>query len=142
MISLEMARALHVAGLVWTPRRHDFFSVDSPALRDDTFVLSDVMTYIEQRSGQMLITFHGALEWALDYVLVEEAYWRLTESQVREQVQRRLRQHGPEFTLSLEYSLDGYRCIIQRDESEPMAWDALTASDAYGRALLHLLAET
>ncbi|MCB0076622.1 MAG: hypothetical protein KDD73_04295 [Anaerolineales bacterium] len=141
MVSLELSRALRDAGLEWTPRQYDFFAVDSPALRDNVFVLSDVMSTVERRNGRLLITFHGALEWALDYVLVEEAIWRPTEAQVRELVERRLRMMDAHGALLLRYTIDGYDCVIYSRGEEQFATQALSAADAYGQVLNYLLGE-
>ncbi len=137
MVSFAQARALKAAGLEWVPKIYDFFAVPDREMDDQRFVMSQMMCYVERRSGELLITFHGALEWALDYVVLGEVLWLPTEAQVREEVERRLITE-PRPTITLSSTLDGYRCEIQHAGSN-LAFEAFGAADAYGQALLYLL---
>ena len=73
------------------------------------------------------ITFNGAVEWSLDYILTQDVIWLPTESQLRELLADR-------FT-GLERLDDGYRVSIA-DESGDRHFDGPTAAEAYGWAVL------
>ena len=75
MISLEVARKLKDAGLVWRPKHHDFFGIPDRGMDDAVFVLSDVQVTIERIQGYEVVAFHGASEWALDSLIASEAIW-------------------------------------------------------------------
>ncbi|MDQ4075484.1 MAG: hypothetical protein M3220_04470 [Chloroflexota bacterium] len=137
MISLGIARQLKEAGIEWSPQVNDFFAVPDRGMDERVFVISDIMTYVEKRRGQLLITFHGALEWALDYVVLHEAIWLLSEAQVRTELEHRLVTQ-PRPTVTLSSTRDGYRCEIQY-EGRNLAFEAFGAADAYGHALLYIL---
>lgn len=139
MISISMAQRLKAAGLQWEPTPNDYFAVPGHGMDERVFVISDIMTYVERRRGQLLITFHGALEWALDYVMLEDATWLMTEAQVRTEVERRLRSQ-PQPLLTLTSTRSGYRCELQW-ASQHHAFESFGAADAYGEALLYLLAQ-
>ena len=83
MLSLTVAQQLKAAGLKWTPKLHDFFAVPNRGLDERVFVIGDVLTYVEVVRGQLSVTFHGAVEWALDYVAVEEIVWLLRAPEIR-----------------------------------------------------------
>ncbi|MCB0028074.1 MAG: hypothetical protein KDE28_09225, partial [Anaerolineales bacterium] len=84
MIALELATQLKEAGLEWQPALHDFFSVPFPDLEHRVFVLSDMTINQEVLRGWPALTFSGAMEWALDYVLTMEVVWLPTEAQLRQ----------------------------------------------------------
>ena len=134
-ISPTLAKQLKQAGLKWKPTLHDFFMVPDTALEDRVFVIADMMAQYEVLRGDPAITFNGAVEWALDYVLMYDAIWMLTEAQVRTRLQRKL---GPNARFLLRLTDTGYMCEIILSE-EPLIFSAPTAADAYGRALLALL---
>ena len=75
MLSITLAEQLKEAGLFWTPALHDFFILPERDLDEQLFVISDMMVDVEKLRNQHLITFNGAPEWAMDYVLVSEALW-------------------------------------------------------------------
>lgn len=137
MLPISRAQALKDAGLAWQPALHDFFALPHRGMDEQLFVLSDVMSYVELVQGQWAITFHGAVEWALDYVMLEEILWLPTESQLRDLLEQRLTDESPP-ALRLTSTLDGYQCEI-RLQGEFLPFEAFGASDAYALALLHLL---
>jgi hypothetical protein len=137
MLSLELAQKLKVAGLVWQPTLHDFFTIPDGDFDRRLFVLEDMLSTVEFRNGQMVLTFQGVVEWALDYVYLTEALWIPTESQLREQLESRLRVELPPY-LMLVSTPDGYRCDIRVNGSW-QGHEAFSASDAYAMALLTLL---
>ena len=137
MLSLELAKQLKAAGLAWQPALHDFFTIPDGDFDRRLFVLEDMLSTVEFRNGQMILTFQGVVEWALDFVYLTEALWIPTESQLREQLESRLRTETPPY-LMLVSTPDGYRCDI-RVNGEWQAFEAFSANDAYGLALLALL---
>lgn len=137
MLSLAVAQELKAAGLPWTPTAHDFFGIPNRGMDERLFVISDVMTYIETIRGQPAVTFHGAVEWALDYVMLSEVIWIPREEQLREMVEVWLRAEAPP-ALTLTSTRDGYRCEI-RQWGETVPFEAFGAGEAYARALIYLL---
>lgn len=84
MLSLELARALREAGLVWEPRPGDAFAVPDRDLDDQVFVLSDmVVQTLHPPDGPPVLAFNGTTEWALDSLEAHEAVWLPREDQLR-----------------------------------------------------------
>lgn len=137
MITTALATALKEAGLEWIPALHDFFVVPLPTLDDRIFVIGDMLSYVERVQGVPALTFHGALEWALDYVVLTDVVWKPTEAQLREQVEMRLLA-GDGGALRLIVTPQGYRCELGW-QGEEHHFEAFGAADAYGKALLFLL---
>lgn len=134
MIPITLAQQLKAAGLVWRTNNYDFFAIPDRGLDDRVFVLADMMAYTELVQGWPVVAFQGTAEWALDYILTSEVVWVPTEEQLREALAAQL----PAGHLSLTHLADGYRCEIAPD-GRPLPFDAPTAGEAYGRALLHVL---
>jgi hypothetical protein len=134
MIDLELAGQLRDAGLAWRPAERDTFALPGRDMDDQVFVVSPLPALIQRVNGYPVVAFQASAEWALDYVLLAEALWLPSESQLREAVEDRL----PAVTsLSLDRTATGYNCAvggpIQRQFS------GASAEMAYGRALLFLL---
>lgn len=140
MLSITLAEQLKDVGLVWTPTLHDFFILPGRDLDDQVFVISDMMVDVERLRNQHLITFNGAPEWAMDYVLVGDALWMPTETQLRDILEQLLLNEPPP-TVRLTSTPDGYRCEIHW-HGESRAFEAFGASEAYGQALLFVLDES
>ncbi|MFP4322407.1 MAG: pilus assembly protein CpaE [Anaerolineales bacterium] len=139
MLSLDTAKRLKDAGLTWTPAEHDFFYVPIEGLDERVFVISDMSIMIEQMSGVEAVTFNGTAEWALDYLLLAEAVWVPTESQLRAELEKRLVVRAEvQPLLSLLTTADGYVCEIRMGE-QLMRFEAFGANEAYGAALLHVM---
>ncbi len=137
MISLSMARKLKDAGLTWIPALNDFFAIPDRDLDDHVFVISDMHAYVEIRNNLPVVTFHGVVEWALDYLLTAEVVWLPREDQLRMALMQRLvAEKQP--ALRLSNHMDGNVCEIIF-KGEPLSFDAQEASEAYGEALLHVL---
>ena len=83
MISSELALRLKRAGLEWRPAERDFFMMPEHNLDEQIFVVSALPALVQNFHSEMSITFHGSIEWALDYVLLSEAVWLPTETQMR-----------------------------------------------------------
>ncbi|MGB1251842.1 MAG: hypothetical protein ACPG8W_14580 [Candidatus Promineifilaceae bacterium] len=109
--------------------------VPETALDDRVFVIADMMAQYEILRGDPAITFNGAVEWALDYVLTYDAIWMLTEGQTRTKLQQALGENA-QFILRLTQT--HYECELALSEA-PLVFSAATAADAYGQALLALL---
>ena len=137
MISIDLARQLKILGLNWTPTKYDFFAIPDRDMDDFIFVVNDISAIIQNVHGQLSVTFHGVVEWALDYILVADLIWLPTESQLRQTLEQHLIGQ-PEPNLVLINTADGYRCEIQFG-GEFLAFEAFGASDAYGLALLYML---
>ena len=142
MISIPLALELKAAGLAWTPRLHDFFAIPDRSLDDRLFVIGDILVTIERLRGEQLISFDGASEWALDYVLTGEAVWMPSEEQLREMVEERLAIMAQP-ALCLNTMPDGYRVALSwldaDSKVQTLEFEAFGASDAYARALLFIL---
>ncbi len=83
MISLPLAKQLKEAGLAWTPARNDFFAIPDRGMDDRIFVITDMFVDAEVLYGQPIVTFHGAAEWALDYMMIADIIWLPTEAHLR-----------------------------------------------------------
>ncbi len=137
MISLSLAKQLNEAGLVWVADRHDFFTIPGRGMDNQVFVLSDMMARLEILQGWPVVAFHGAAEWALDYIYTADVIWLPTESQLRSTLAEQLN-GAASGTFSLILDGDSYVCrIAQADDT--LAFSGLTAEEAYGEALLHVL---
>lgn len=137
MLSLNLAIKLKQAGLSWKPELHDFFAIPQPDLEDRLFVLSDMTIEVEPIFGWQAITFNGAVEWSLDYIMTAEVVWMPTESQLRDLLQEHLlAEEQP--AVQLFSSISGYHCQITYD-GIVHDFEAPTASDAYGHALLFII---
>jgi hypothetical protein len=132
VISVELAQRLQAAGLQWEPRLHDFFMIPDTHFSDRKFVITDVQAELALYRGTPMVTFHGALEWALDHVQQQDVVWLPTETQLREALADRV----DNFTL--ERNPAGYTCtLVLADQT--LAYTAESGGDAYAEALLFLL---
>lgn len=137
MLSLTTAKALHDAGLAWTPAELDFFAIPLPGFEDQVFAISNMTVLTEPIREQLALTFHGVAEWTLDHVWAGEVVWLPREDQLRDLLEERLvGQPGGELRLCTVRL--GYRCEV-RLRGQDLAFEAFDASEAYADALLHLL---
>lgn len=137
MISLTLAQELGDAGLVWAADRHDFFAIPGRGMDDQVFVLSDMMARLEILQGWPVVAFHGAAEWALDYIYTADVVWLPTESQLRSNLAAQL--NGTENGgFSLIRDGESYVCRLDHNV-DALAFSGRTAEEAYGEALLYLL---
>lgn len=128
---LPQAIALKQAGLIWNPALHDFFTIADIGLDDRVFVLTDMMAQNEVLKGTNAITFNGAVEWALDFVLVSEAVWVPTEAQLRAQLQEMSQRFELKITETTELTV--------YTAEEPRVFQADSVPSVYAKALLALL---
>jgi hypothetical protein len=136
MVSPQLAQQLKAAGLIWRPAERDAFALLDRGMDGQVFVLSQAAVMVQLLNGQPTIIFHGSVEWALDSVQLAEAIWLPSETQVREELERRL--DADALSIRLQRLPTRYHCSITFDGSG-LLFAAPTASDAYGQALLHLL---
>lgn len=130
MISIGLATRLRKAGLRWEPAVHDRFAIPDRDLDGRVFSLNDMSTEIRTFANQSAITFNGAVEWSLDWILRDEVVWLPTEEQLRDLL-------GDRF-LGLEREGEGYVCRVEM-RGDPARFSGASAADAYGEALLALL---
>lgn len=131
MLSVELAKKLHDAGLTWEPRRFDYFHIPDRNLDDERFIIADLSIDVQRlATGIAAITFNGAVEWSLDYILTQDVIWLPSEDQLRTML-------GSRF-VGLDRTDDGLRVSITID-GDAEAFDADTAENAYGSALLAVL---
>jgi hypothetical protein len=137
MLSLATAKNLKAAGLSWEPVLHDLFVVPDRGFDDKVFVISDVFANVEWLRGYLSVTFQGSVEWALDYVMVAELVWLPSETQLRQELQKRLAAERQP-ALQLTSTPDGCACEIQLGDQR-LRFEASDGSQAYAAALLHVL---
>ena len=135
MISSELAVRLKRAGLEWRPAERDFFMMPEHNLDEQIFVVSALPALVQNFHSEMSITFHGSIEWALDYVLLSEAVWLPTETQMRVLLADTI---GIDAPLRLDRTAAGYRVRIAFGP-DLVDFDAADAEAAYALALLRVL---
>ena len=131
MISVALAKELAGAGLVWVPAQGDRFVIDRVALRDQTWVLSDMVVELHDHPAGQILGFNGTTEWALDAVDADQALWLPAEDQLRSRL-------GPAFRALERLDPTTFRVLLVVD-GEPLTFEAPDPATAYGRALLHTL---
>jgi hypothetical protein len=137
MITLQMALALKEAGLQWIPAQLDTFGIPDRNLDDRTFVISDMLVTSELLGGMPIVSFQGATEWALDYIVTSETVWIPSERQLRQRLEAALLDGGrPELRLST--GLNGCRleCVYR---SRSIVLEGTDLEELYARALLQIL---
>lgn len=137
MLSLTTAKALHEAGLAWTPADLDFFAIPLPGFEDQVFAISNMTVLAEPIRQNLALTFHGVAEWTLDHIWAGEAIWLPREDQLRDLLEDRL-SGQPGGGLCLCAVSLGYRCEL-RQQGQTLAFEEFEASEAYAAALIHLL---
>jgi hypothetical protein len=132
MLSHDLARDLHAAGLPWSPANGDQFLVPDRDLDDTVFVLSDmVIEQVRLPDGTAVLAFNGTTEWALDALEATEAIWVPREEQLRELLGMAFEGLQPLPPPSGGYAVhaDGQRYVD------------VSAANAYARALIGILAQ-
>jgi hypothetical protein len=132
MISVDLARRLSSAGVMWQPEPGDRFTIDEPDLLGDLFWVSDLTIELHHYQDQSVLGFNGTTEWALDSIAQDEVVWLPHEAQLRELL-------GPAFRR-LEPAGDGWAVEAVAADGRAIREIDLDAERAYARALLALLA--
>ena len=96
-----------------------------------------MMIDIQQLFGRQIITFNGAVELSLDYIMITEAVWMPRESQLRE-ILVTLLQGVTNPLLKLCARPDSTICQINY-QGRAQSFEAQNDSDAYGKALRYVL---
>lgn len=84
MIPVSLARALHDAGVQWTPASGDAFAVVDRDMDEDVFHLADMTVEVRRLPSGPVIGFNGTTEWALDSIEASQTVWLPHENQLRE----------------------------------------------------------
>jgi len=135
VISAERAQQLKASGLDWQPAERDLFIMPDHNLEGQIFVVSALPALVQTFGGQRTITFHGSIEWALDYVVLSEAVWLPTETQLRDLLSTAI---GPEAPLRLERLANGYRLLVGIG-ADLFEFESLSAEECYAQALVRAL---
>ena len=133
MISIDLARALREAGVVWHPRTGDRFAILQPEMAGEVFTISDMMIEAHEFSTGTVLGFNGTTEWALDSVSQEDAIWLPHEDQLRAMLGAAFR------SLSVR---DPDRFVVRTrppGADEDLEFEAESAADAYALAVLQLV---
>ena len=83
MISVDLARQLSSAGVMWQPEPGDRFTIVEPDLLGDLFWISELTIELHHYQDQSVLGFNGTTEWALDSVPLDIALWLPREDQLR-----------------------------------------------------------
>ncbi|GAB3708552.1 pilus assembly protein CpaE [Mariniluteicoccus flavus] len=134
MLTLDLARRLAAAGVLWEPRPGDRFAIDVEALADDIYWISDLTIELHHYADKSVLGFNGTTEWALDSIELDQTVWLPREDQLRELLGDRLRSvhHEPaadEGTVWRVVTSDGQQERTTQDDD---------LECAYARALLDL----
>jgi hypothetical protein len=139
MIDLETASQLKTAGLDWRPEILDYFGIPDRHMDERIFVISDMLVTVELLQGLQIVSFQGASEWALDYLVTTDAIWIPREDQLRKALEAALLESGrPEFRM--RGGLAGYQCDLVFKE-QTLSFQGDDASHVYAQALLHILSD-
>jgi hypothetical protein len=90
VITVQLARDLLAAGVLWEPEAGDRFVIDAELLTEEIFWISDLTVEVHHYGGQSVLGFNGTTEWALDSVTLDQALWLPREDQLRELLGNRL----------------------------------------------------
>ncbi|MFB2556297.1 pilus assembly protein CpaE [Herbiconiux liangxiaofengii] len=134
MISIVLARALRTAGLRWHPRSGDGFVIESVEAGDEVYTVSEMTAEVHEHPGGTLIGFNGTTEWALDSVDLGDTLWLPREEQLRE-----LLRDGFVSLVAERLDDEVLYLVTAIIRGEPRTFEALSAADAYGEAVLDLI---
>lgn len=132
MISDDLARRLREAGLLWHPTPGDRFRIEAELLKGSLFTLSDMTIEAHEFDSGTVLGFNGTTEWALDSVALDDALWLPREDQLRTLL-------GGTFR-SLSVDDRGYHVHVVQPDGVARTFTAQAAPEAYGLALLELVA--
>lgn len=130
VISVDLARRLLSAGLIWEPRPGDRFVVPDRDMDDDVFVVSNMTVDVHDFPDGRVIGFNGTTEWALDSLELTEVLWLPSETRLREELGERF--------VALQRADDRWLVRIVHD-GEPVEFTDTDTESAYAKALLSVL---
>ena len=128
MLDLSLAQQLRAAGLTWEPQPGDRFVLPLPDMKDEVFILSNVIADVHRFEGGSVIGFNGTTEWALDSVEQDDVVWLPREEQLRDLL-------GAAF-VRLEQVTGGYAVTATAGDGEDRRFLDIDAERAYARAVL------
>ena len=128
MLTIELARRLTDAGLVWQPTSGDRFVVPVQGMEQDVFVISEITVDVHHFATGDVIGFNGTTEWALDSVEQDKVVWLPREDQLRDML-------GEAF-VSLETLEGGYAVSVLGRAGAVERHADIDAERAYARAVL------
>ncbi|MFF2620613.1 hypothetical protein [Oerskovia jenensis] len=136
MISWDLALALREAGVRWHPESGDRFRLLATGPTGDLFTVSDMTIEPHEFDTGVILGFNGTTEWALDSVALEDALWHPLEPQLRALLGGTFRwlqrfvedDDAPAYLVEIELA------------GRKVTFRAHDPADAYGEALLHLVA--
>ncbi len=131
MLTVDTARAIAAAGIIWEPRPGDAFSIATDELAGEVFWISELTIEVHHYQDQTLLGFNGTTEWALDSVPLELAVWLPREDQLRDLLGDRL--------VSLTREPGGWTVTVE-SEGRRTTHPAAAAAEAYAAALLSIAA--
>jgi hypothetical protein len=131
MLTIELARRLSDAGLVWEPTSGDRFVVPVRGMEEEVFVISEITVDVHHFKTGDVIGFNGTTEWALDSVERDKVVWLPREDQLRELL-------GESF-VALEQLDGGYAVSVRLQDGAEQRHADIDAERAYARALLAVL---
>jgi hypothetical protein len=134
MISIELARALRTAGLRWHPASGDGFVIETAGAGGEVYTVSEMTVEVHEHPGGSLIGFNGTTEWALDSVDLGDTLWLPREDQLRE-----LLRDGFVSLVTERVEGDALYLVTAVVRGERRTYEALSAADAYGEAVLDLI---
>lgn len=135
MVSVATAERLAQAGVTWTPKEGDRFSVRVPDLEGEVFTLANMVVEARHYATGTLLAFNGTTEWALDSLPASEALWLPREDQLR-------RLLGNTFRSLARSSWGGYAVLVEIPGQPERAFTDDDPAEAYAAALLALIAAT
>ena len=130
MISVELARDLLAAGVLWVPTAGDRFVIDAELLTGEVFWISDLTVEVRSYGGRSVLGFNGTTEWALDSVTLDQALWLPREDQLRELVGDRL--------SAVVRTREGWRVEYATGPGDLHSVEDADLECAYARAVLAL----
>ena len=131
MLTIDLARRLADAGLVWEPSSGDRFVVPVKGMEHDVFVISEITVDVHHFKTGDVIGFNGTTEWALDSVEQDKVVWLPREDQLRELL-------GDAFVSleGLEGLEGGYAVTIRGSRGDLERHVDIDAERAYARAVV------
>ncbi|WP_066039009.1 hypothetical protein [Herbiconiux solani] len=146
MISIELARALRTAGLRWHPRSGDAFVIETADVtgeaeeqgEGEVFTVSEMTAEVHDFPSGRLIGFNGTTEWALDSVDIADTLWLPREDQLRSL----LRDGFEQLAVDRSDPEEPLYLVTAVVRGERRTFEALSAQDAYGEAVLDLIVRT
>ena len=128
MLTIDLARRLTDAGLVWQPSSGDRFVVPVDGMEEDVFVISEITVDVHHFKTGDVIGFNGTTEWALDSVEQDKVVWLPREDQLRDLL--------ADVFVSLEHLEGGYAVTIRGAQGDLERHVDIDAERAYARAVV------